>query len=199
MFPWWLFVYRWWKPLQQYEQEAKWNSHKNNVISLPASGHTTWLTPRQLSQENKTQETGSCHKKTKHRKQSDKSSMIFCLPQVIPHGWHPGSHHRKTKHRKQSDKNNVISLSASGHTTRLTPGQLSASHSWCVAPCSLWVSTLARSCYRWPLFHTSGAQCQVSEKSLEMCICLWPEFDCPEVTLCGWQDVKIHLLLLLCC
>ena len=35
------------------------------------------------------------------------------------------------------------------------------------------------------------------EKSLEMYICLWPEFDCPEVTLCGWQDIKIQLLLLL--
>ena len=35
------------------------------------------------------------------------------------------------------------------------------------------------------------------EKSLEMCICIWPEFDCPEVTLCGWQDIKIQLLLLL--
>ena len=23
-----------------------------------------------------------------------------------------------------------------------------------------------------------------------MCICLWPEFDCPEVTLCGWQTLK---------
>ena len=32
-----------------------------------------------------------------------------------------------------------------------------------------------------------------------MCICLWPEFDCPEVTLCGWQDTKIQLLLLLMC
>ena len=30
-----------------------------------------------------------------------------------------------------------------------------------------------------------------------MCICLWPEFDCPVVTLCGWQDIKIQLLLLL--
>ena len=30
-----------------------------------------------------------------------------------------------------------------------------------------------------------------------MCICLRPEFDCPEVTLCGWQDIKIQLLLLL--
>ena len=30
-----------------------------------------------------------------------------------------------------------------------------------------------------------------------MCICLWPEFDCPEVTLCGWQDIKFQLLLLL--
>ena len=28
----------------------------------------------------------------------------------------------------------------------------------------------------------------------------WPqsEFDCPEVSLCGWQDIKIQLLLLLC-
>ena len=26
---------------------------------------------------------------------------------------------------------------------------------------------------------------------------LWSEFDCPEVTLCGWQDIKIQLLLLL--
>ena len=30
-----------------------------------------------------------------------------------------------------------------------------------------------------------------------MCICLWPEFDCHEVTLCGWQNIKIQLLLLL--
>ena len=37
----------------------------------------------------------------------------------------------------------------------------------------------------------------ICEKSLEMCICLWPEFDCPEVTLCGLQDIKIQLLLLL--
>ena len=35
------------------------------------------------------------------------------------------------------------------------------------------------------------------EKSLEMCICIWPKFDCPEVTLCGWQNIKIQLLLLL--
>ena len=35
----------------------------------------------------------------------------------------------------------------------------------------------------------------ICEKSLEMCICLWPEFECPEVTLCGWQDIKIQLLL----
>jgi len=27
-----------------------------------------------------------------------------------------------------------------------------------------------------------------------MCICLWPEFDCPGVTLCGWQDIKIQLI-----
>ena len=32
-------------------------------------------------------------------------------------------------------------------------------------------------------------------KSLEMYICLWPEFECPEVTLCGWQDINIQLLL----
>ena len=37
----------------------------------------------------------------------------------------------------------------------------------------------------------------ICEKSLEMCICLWPEFDCPKVTLCGWQDIKVQLLLLL--
>ena len=34
----------------------------------------------------------------------------------------------------------------------------------------------------------------ISENSFEMCICLWPEFDCPEGTLCGWQDIKIQLL-----
>ena len=28
----------------------------------------------------------------------------------------------------------------------------------------------------------------------QMCICLWPGFNCPEVTLCGWQDIKIQLL-----
>ena len=37
----------------------------------------------------------------------------------------------------------------------------------------------------------------ICEKSLEMFICLWLEFDCPEVTLCGWQDIIIQLLLLL--
>ena len=25
-----------------------------------------------------------------------------------------------------------------------------------------------------------------------MCICFWPEFVCPEVTLHGWQDIKFH-------
>ena len=30
-----------------------------------------------------------------------------------------------------------------------------------------------------------------------MCICLCPEFDSPEVTLRGWQNIKIQLLLLL--
>ena len=34
-------------------------------------------------------------------------------------------------------------------------------------------------------------------RSLEMCICLWPEFDCPEVTLYGWQDVKFQLLIMI--
>jgi len=29
------------------------------------------------------------------------------------------------------------------------------------------------------------------ERSFEMCICLWQEFDHPEVTLYSWQDVKI--------
>ena len=33
-----------------------------------------------------------------------------------------------------------------------------------------------------------------SETSLEMYICLWPDFDCPEMTLCGWYDIKIQLL-----
>ena len=27
-----------------------------------------------------------------------------------------------------------------------------------------------------------------------MYICLWPEFECPGVTLCGWQDIKIQFL-----
>ena len=31
----------------------------------------------------------------------------------------------------------------------------------------------------------------INEKSFEMRIRLWPEFDCPEVTLCGWRDIKI--------
>ena len=34
----------------------------------------------------------------------------------------------------------------------------------------------------------------IYEKSFEMCICVWPEFDCPEVTLCSWQDIKIRIL-----
>ena len=34
----------------------------------------------------------------------------------------------------------------------------------------------------------------IYEKNLEMHVCLWPEFDCPEVTHCGWQDIKIQLL-----
>ena len=42
---------------------------------------------------------------------------------------------------------------------------------------------------------TEGAY--ICERHLEMCVCLWPEFDCLEVTLCGWRDVKIQLLLLL--
>ena len=37
----------------------------------------------------------------------------------------------------------------------------------------------------------------IREKNLEMCTCIWPEFDCLEETLCGWQDFKIQLLLLL--
>ena len=37
----------------------------------------------------------------------------------------------------------------------------------------------------------------ICEKSLEMCIFLWRVFDCPEVTLCSWQDIKIQSLLLL--
>ena len=37
----------------------------------------------------------------------------------------------------------------------------------------------------------------IREKRLEMFICLWPEFDCPEVTLYGWQDIKTQLLLVL--
>ena len=35
--------------------------------------------------------------------------------------------------------------------------------------------------------HVCGKRC-------EMCICLWQEFDLPDVTLCGRQDVKIQLL-----
>ena len=34
----------------------------------------------------------------------------------------------------------------------------------------------------------------IYEKSFEIWTCLWPEFDCPEVTLCGWQDDKVCLL-----
>ena len=30
-----------------------------------------------------------------------------------------------------------------------------------------------------------------------MCIYLWPEFDCPGVTLFGWQDIKIlHFIIM---
>ena len=32
----------------------------------------------------------------------------------------------------------------------------------------------------------------IYEKSFEIRICLWP--NCPEVTLCGWKDVRIQLL-----
>ena len=41
----------------------------------------------------------------------------------------------------------------------------------------------------WP-----GVYINLYEKSFEMCICSWPEFDCPEVTLHAWQDIKIQLL-----
>ena len=34
----------------------------------------------------------------------------------------------------------------------------------------------------------------IYEKRFEMRICLCPEFECPEVTLCGWQNIKIQLL-----
>ena len=45
---------------------------------------------------------------------------------------------------------------------------------------------------------TKGLYTYIYEKSFEMWVCLWPEFHCPEVTLCGWQDVKIQLLSWLC-
>ena len=32
-----------------------------------------------------------------------------------------------------------------------------------------------------------------------MCICLWPEFDCPDVTLCGRQDIKINIITISSC
>ena len=35
----------------------------------------------------------------------------------------------------------------------------------------------------------------IYEKSFEMCICLWPEFDFPKVTLCVWNDTEIQLLI----
>ena len=31
-------------------------------------------------------------------------------------------------------------------------------------------------------------------RGFEVCICFWLEFNCPEVTLSGWQDIKIQLL-----
>ena len=31
-------------------------------------------------------------------------------------------------------------------------------------------------------------------RGFEVCLCLWLEFGCPEVTQCGWQDVEIQLL-----
>ena len=46
-------------------------------------------------------------------------------------------------------------------------------------------------CFMFVIWLERGLICG---KSLEMWICLWPEFDCPEVTLCGWQDIKIQLL-----
>ena len=36
-------------------------------------------------------------------------------------------------------------------------------------------------------------------ESFKMCICLRFEFDSLEVTLCGWQNIKIQLLCNLCC
>ena len=36
----------------------------------------------------------------------------------------------------------------------------------------------------------TGGRC-TDMRSFDVCICLWQEFDCPEVTLCCWQDVTI--------
>ena len=37
----------------------------------------------------------------------------------------------------------------------------------------------------------------IQKRSFQMCICLSAEFDCPEVTLCGWQDIMIQINFLL--
>ena len=34
------------------------------------------------------------------------------------------------------------------------------------------------------------------EECFETCICLWPKFDCSEVTLFGWLDIKIKNIIL---
>ena len=43
--------------------------------------------------------------------------------------------------------------------------------------------------------HAKRLHTQEEFRNVYFIICLWPGFDCPEVTLYGWQDIKIQLLL----
>ena len=46
----------------------------------------------------------------------------------------------------------------------------------------------------WNIFLLERERERERERGFEMCTSLWPEFDLPEVTQCGWQDIKIQLL-----
>ena len=140
---------------------------------------------------------------------------IFLRATVVTRGWN--GYRNKSQHRKSTLEKKILPPYQQGFEPATFQSRVRRSNHWAIpAPgrryehvlvlCALLTGVILKGlmfmhacfvlCLRNDCFcGLTWQTVYVYEKSFGVCICLYPyELDCLEVTLCGWQDIKIQLL-----